>query len=38
MSDQGACPEHLYQLATVDFRADGSWSIYVCVRCSENGK
>jgi hypothetical protein len=34
MSIQG-CPEHVYQLTTVDFCADGSWSTYVCVRCGE---
>jgi hypothetical protein len=30
-----ACVGHLYQLMTVDFRADGSWSTYVCVRCGD---
>jgi hypothetical protein len=31
--DPGRCVEPLYQLTTVDFRRDGSWSTYVCVRC-----
>jgi hypothetical protein len=35
MSDQEACPEHVYELTAVDFRRDGSWSTYVCVRCGE---
>jgi hypothetical protein len=35
VSDQEACPEHVYVLTTVDFRRDGSSSTYVCVRCGE---
>jgi hypothetical protein len=36
MTNQGVvCPEHVYELTTVDIRADGSWSTYVCVRCDE---
>jgi hypothetical protein len=35
MGDLAARPEHVYQLTAVDFRRDGSWSEYVCVRCGE---
>lgn len=34
VDDDQDCVEHLWRLDDVAFEADGSWSTYVCERCT----